>query len=77
MLWLAYKSLPVLVVMLSECQNDTSTWHIFYIDTGNLVRQKTFTNLTNVWEDGPINNLNLQANDKPMVGLQPCWFGNL
>jgi hypothetical protein len=58
-------------------QNDTSTWHLFYISTDNLVRQKIFTNVTNLWQDGPINNLNVQANDKPMVGLQACWFGNL
>lgn len=42
-----------------------------------MVRQKIFTNVTNVWEDGPINNLSVQANKKPMVGLQACWFGNL
>jgi hypothetical protein len=42
-----------------------------------MVRQKTFTNVTNLWEDGPINNLSVQANKKPMVGLQACWFGNL
>lgn len=58
-------------------QNDTSTWHLFYIDVEDMVRQKTFTNVTNLWEDGPINNLNVQANGKPMVGLQACWFGNL
>jgi hypothetical protein len=58
-------------------QNDTSTWHIFYISTDNMVRQKTFTNVTNLWQDGPINNLNVHANKKPMVGLQACWFGNL
>jgi hypothetical protein len=58
-------------------QNDTSTWHLFYISTDNMVRQKIFTNVTNLWQDGPINNLNVQANDKPMVGLQACWFGNL
>ena len=42
-----------------------------------MVRQKIFTNVTNLWQDGPINNLNVRANDKPMVGLQACWFGNL
>jgi hypothetical protein len=42
-----------------------------------MVRQKTFTNVTNLWEDGPINNLSVQADKKPMVGLQACWFGNL
>ena len=42
-----------------------------------MVRQKTFTNVTNLWEDGPINNLSVQANKTPMVGLQACWFGNL
>jgi hypothetical protein len=58
-------------------QNDTSTWHLFYISKADMVRQKTFTNVTNVWEDGPINKLNVKANNNPMVGLQACWFGNL
>ena len=42
-----------------------------------MVRQKTFTNVTNLWEDGPVNNLNITASSAPMVGLQACWFGNL
>jgi hypothetical protein len=58
-------------------QNETSTWHIFYITTDDILRQKTFTNVTNLWQDGPINGLNIKANQKPMVGLQACWFGNL
>jgi hypothetical protein len=65
------------MVLLTKYQNETSTWHLFYINSSDVVQQKIFTNVTNVWEDGPINNLNIKANNKPMVGLQACWFGNL
>ena len=51
-------------------------WHVFYIDKNNLVRQKSNSNATNVWVDGPVNKLNLQANNAPMVGMQACWYGN-
>ena len=58
-------------------QNDTATWHLFYINVNETVEQKTYTNLTNFWEPGPLNKLNVQANNKSAVGLQACWFGNL
>ena len=34
------------------------------------------SNITNYWETGPINNLNLQTIDDPNVGLQGSWYGN-
>lgn len=33
-------------------------------------------NQTNVWRDGPISQLSLQAMDDRNVGLQACWYGN-
>ncbi|KAK5743144.1 hypothetical protein LTR17_002905 [Elasticomyces elasticus] len=56
--------------------NGTSTWHIFYIDVSNQIRQRTNSNTTNVWVDGPVNLANLTANDADMVGMQACWYGS-
>lgn len=56
--------------------NETSTWHIFYINTDNHIRQKSNSNTTNVWQDGAINQLNLTVLDSPMVGMQACWYGS-
>ncbi|KAF2837806.1 hypothetical protein M501DRAFT_995047 [Patellaria atrata CBS 101060] len=56
--------------------NDTSIWHIFYINEQNLIRQKSNSNATNFWADGELNKLNLTAFDSPSVGLQACWYGN-
>ncbi|KAF2683222.1 hypothetical protein K458DRAFT_340129 [Lentithecium fluviatile CBS 122367] len=54
----------------------TSVWHIFYISEDGFVRQKQNSNSTNIWEDGPLNELNLTTYDAPNVGLQACWYGN-
>lgn len=40
------------------------------------MRQKQNSNTTNIWQDGPLNDLNLTAYDAPNVGLQACWYGN-
>ena len=36
----------------------------------------TTTNITNIWESGPLSDLNLKVWDSPTVGLQACWKGN-
>lgn len=52
-------------------------WHLFYVQNQtNLVRQKTNSNLTNTWADGPLNDLNITASNTSQTGLQACWFGN-
>jgi hypothetical protein len=60
--------------------NEVATWHIFYIDQDSYVRQRTSSNgsafQTNIWQDGPLNTLNLKANDADMIGLQACYWGN-
>ncbi|KAF2113105.1 hypothetical protein BDV96DRAFT_496974 [Lophiotrema nucula] len=61
---------------VSYAINGTALWHLFYIDTNNIVRQKQNSNSTNIWQDGPLNALNLTAYDAPNVGLQACWYGN-
>ena len=46
------------------------------IDTDNTIKQRSNSNTTNVWVDGPINSANLQANDADQVGMQACWYGS-
>lgn len=59
---------------------EVANWHIFYIDESSQVRQRISTNGSafqeNVWRDGPLNDLNLQASSSAMVGLQACYWGN-
>lgn len=59
---------------------EVATWHVFYIDTDSRVRQRINSNSsayqTNIWKDGPLNDLELTANDADMVGLQACYWGN-
>lgn len=41
------------------------------------MKQVTYTNTTNIWQQGPLNKLNLTIYDTPgNVGLQACWKGN-
>ncbi|KAK6388254.1 hypothetical protein LTR65_008096 [Meristemomyces frigidus] len=70
----AKNSTPLSAV--AYAMNDTSTWHIFYIDTNNQLKQKTNSNKANLWSDGPINDANLFANDADQVGMQACWYGS-
>lgn len=53
-----------------------SSWHIFYIDKNNQIREKINDNTTNIWRDGPLGELNLTATSDTGVGLQACWFGS-
>ncbi|KAF2650858.1 hypothetical protein K491DRAFT_720389 [Lophiostoma macrostomum CBS 122681] len=70
----AKNATPISVV--SYAINGTAQWHVFYLDTDDIVRQKQNTNATNIWQDGPLNELNLTAYSAPNVGLQACWYGN-
>jgi hypothetical protein len=70
----AKNATPISVVAYAV--NGTAQWHLFYIDESNIVREKTNTNSTNIWQDGPLNDLNLTVYDAPSVGLQACWYGN-
>ena len=55
---------------------DGAQFHIFYIDQNNTVRQVTKSNISEIWQPGPLSNLNLKAMDSPSSGLQACWKGN-
>jgi hypothetical protein len=41
-----------------------------------MLRQKSWTNDTNIWDEGLLNQLNLNVYENPTVGLQACWKGN-
>ncbi|KAH9832708.1 hypothetical protein Tdes44962_MAKER00188 [Teratosphaeria destructans] len=70
----ARNSTPLSAVSYSV--NGTSSWHLFYIDRENRVRQRSNSNMTNVWTDGPINSANIVAYSADQVGMQACWYGN-
>ena len=46
------------------------------IDQNNMIKQRTNSNITNIWANGPIDDANLIANDADQVGMQACWYGN-
>jgi len=53
-----------------------STWHLFYIDRNNTLRQRSNSNASYLWVDGPLNELELKVWDADQVGMQACWYGN-
>lgn len=61
---------------VAYAMDNMATWHIFYIDQQNYIRQRTSDNITNQWRDGPINDLKLRAMNDTNVGLQACWYGS-
>lgn len=50
--------------------------HIYYVSKENQVNQRILSNDTNLWGNGPINNMKLAVLDNPSVGLQACYKGN-
>ncbi|KAF1346509.1 hypothetical protein BDV97DRAFT_378281 [Delphinella strobiligena] len=48
---------------VSYVLDNVSTWHIFYINDSNFVNQKSNSNMSNLWVDGPLNDLDLVALD--------------
>ncbi|TID12800.1 hypothetical protein E6O75_ATG09965 [Venturia nashicola] len=70
----AKNSTPISVVQYvvdANLPNATSTWHLFYINKDNYIRQRSWRNTsTNLWTDGSINAYNLKALKADSVGLQ-------
>ena len=60
--------------------DNIATWHLFYISEDNILKQRVQTNesqfQTNIWKDGPINDLQLKVYNGDMVGMQACYWGN-
>lgn len=57
-------------------QNGTSQWHVFYIGEDNQLKQRSNSNTSSLWSDGPLNAMNLTVLDADQVGMQACWYGN-
>ncbi|KAK5171479.1 uncharacterized protein LTR77_004624 [Saxophila tyrrhenica] len=53
---------------------DVAGLHVFYINKENLLRQRSITNLTYVWSDGPLNDLKVRALDSAHVGLTAGFY---
>lgn len=55
-----------------------ATWHLFYVSEENVLKQRIQTNesqfQTNIWDDGPLNDLDLKVNDADTVGMQACYL---
>jgi hypothetical protein len=53
--------------------DEVATSNIFYIDWDPYVRKQVSSNSskfqTNIWQDGPLNSLNLKVNGADMIGL--------
>ena len=69
---------PILTV--AYLVEEVASWHVFYLDRNDYVRELTNTNESslelNFWQNGPLNQLNLKANDADRVGLVACYWGN-
>jgi hypothetical protein len=61
---------------VSFALNETQYFHIFYIDKNNTVKQLIQSNTSDIWQPGPLSDLNLKAFDSPTTGLQACYKGN-
>lgn len=70
----ARNSTPLSAV--SYVLHNESTWHVFYIDQNDTIKQRSNSNETNVWTDGALNSLNLKAHGAQLVGMQACYYGN-
>jgi hypothetical protein len=62
--------------LLQASCTDYVKFHVFYIDQNNTVKQLTQSNTSDIWQPGPLSDLNLKAFDSPSTGLQACWKGN-
>ncbi|THY23556.1 hypothetical protein D6D00_06143 [Aureobasidium pullulans] len=70
----AKNSTPLSAVAYSL--NGISTWHLFYVDNSNRLREKINSNATNIWEEGSLTGENHLVLDADQVGMQACWYGN-
>ena len=41
-----------------------------------MIKQRTNSNISTIWKDGPINAAKYRANDADQVGLQACFYGD-
>ena len=60
---------------IHPCTNHEQ-FHLFYLDTNSTVKQLTKSNVSDIWQPGPLSDLKLKSFVSPSVGLQACWKGN-
>jgi hypothetical protein len=53
--------------------NETATWHLFYTDRDNILRQRTRTSLNSEWQDGPLGDLKLSPMNDSNVAFEVCY----
>ena len=74
----ARNGMPLFAV--ADIVEEVATRNIVYIDQDSYVPQRASSNSsqfrTNIWQDGPLNSVNLKANDADMIGLQACYWDN-
>jgi hypothetical protein len=46
------------------------------IGDDNQLKQRSNSNTTSFWSDGPLNDMNLTVLDADQVGVQACWYGD-
>ncbi|KAI9714594.1 MAG: hypothetical protein M1812_006399 [Candelaria pacifica] len=52
------------------------TWHVFYVDSSNVLQETINSNHSNVWTKGPVGKANHEVFNSPTVGLTACWNGD-
>jgi hypothetical protein len=50
----------------------TGQWHLVYIDNTNKVRELTRTSADATWSQGPLDELNIQPLDEPVIAFALC-----
>ncbi|KZF22925.1 hypothetical protein L228DRAFT_238822 [Xylona heveae TC161] len=58
---------------ISYNKNNTLTWHVFYIDTNNIVQEATRNSSSKIYITGPVGKLKAVAAEGPSVGLMVCY----
>ena len=59
---------------------EISTWRQLTDDpdigNDNKLKQRSNSNTTSFWSDGPLTDMDLTVLDADQVGMQACWYGN-
>ncbi|KAE9991194.1 hypothetical protein EG327_000315 [Venturia inaequalis] len=56
--------------------NASSVSHVFYVGKDGFVKQRTWSNTSVLWTDGPVTAQELKVYDADRVGLQACHYGS-
>lgn len=65
---------------VSDCNidpgDDAVLTEIPDIGADNQLKQRSNSNTTGLWSNGPLNDMNITVFDADQVGMQACWYGN-